>query len=63
MNQPTAAPSGGSNAMKRYLPVIAIAVVAVLVLALLLWPKGGDESSGGDTTDRLGITGPPAAAG
>lgn len=50
MNQPTATPSGGSNAMKRYLPVIAIAVVAALVLALLLWPKGDDGSSGGDTT-------------
>ena len=48
MSQPTASPAGG-NAIKRYLPVIAIAVVAALVLALLLWPKGGDEAAT-DTT-------------
>ena len=47
MNQPIVTPP--SNALKRYLPVIAIAVVAALVLALLLWPKD-DSSSSPDTT-------------
>ncbi len=57
MNQPTPAPGGGSNAMKRYLPVIAIGVVAVLVLALLLWPKGDDKGATDTTAPASTSTG------
>ena len=64
MNQPIVTPP--SNALKRYVPVIAIAVVAALVLALLLWPKDKSSSSpdttGAATTVPTGSTTPATDA-
>ena len=72
MNEPTTPgpAGGGSSALRRWGPMIGIAVVAAVVLGLLLWPSGDDTDdaggsggSGGATTAPAASTGPSATDG